>query len=137
MFKSLIHISNLAKLVIELLQLIRPLQRIHLAFHGVVLCNLVKVLLVLVTVIDANGDTLATEATSAANPVNVGLGVTLLLSVGQVHVRDVKVDDNLDLGHVNTPRKHISSDDHIDFTLAEFVHDEVALLLTHVTEHDR
>lgn len=137
MFKSLIHISNLAKLVIELLQLIRPLQRIHLAFHGVVLCNLVKVLLVLVTVIDANGDTLATETTSAANPVNVGLGVTLLLSVGQVHIGDVKIDDNLDLGHVNTPRKHIGSDDDIDFTLAEFIHDEVSLLLTHVTEHDR
>jgi hypothetical protein len=54
-----------------------------------------------------------------------------------VHIRDVKVDDNLNLRHINTPRKHIGSDDDIDFTLAEFFHDEVALLLTHVTEHDR
>ena len=53
-----------------------------------------------------------------------------------MNIRDVKVDNNLDLWHVDTPSKHICSDDDIDFTFAEFFHDDVALLLTHVAEHD-
>lgn len=50
--------------------------------------------------------------------------------------RNIKVDHNLNLRHINTPSKHISSDDDVDFTLAEFLHHHITLLLAHVTEHD-
>lgn len=128
--------SQIAQLLVQLLQVLGPLKLVHLALHVVVLSNLVKVLLILFTVVDSHSDTLAPETTSAANPVDIGLRVSFPHAVGEMEGGHIKVDDNFDLRHINTPGKHICCDDHVDLTLAEFVHDQVSFLPAHLTEHD-
>ena len=76
---------------------------------------------------EVDGDTLAAEATGAADPVNVELAV-----VGQV-----VVDDERDLLHVDAARPHVRGDEHPAHAAAELLHDGVALRLLHVAVHGR
>ena len=47
---------------------------------------------------------------------------------------DIKIDDQLDSGHVEATREHICSNDHSDFTLAEFVNIFISLRFIHLTK---
>ena len=107
--------SELAQLIIQLFKVLGSLELEHLALHVVVLSDLVQVFLVFFAVIDGDRDTFATEAARTPNPMDVGLRVAASLAIGQVQNRHIKVDHNLDFGNVDAPRKHICSDDDVDF----------------------
>mmetsp|Transcript_27262 Transcript_27262/g.80176 ORF Transcript_27262/g.80176 Transcript_27262/m.80176 type:complete len:208 (-) Transcript_27262:727-1350(-) len=74
---------------------------------------------------EVDGDTLAAEAARAADAVDV------VLAVG----RQVVVDDERDLLHVDAARQEVSCDEHAARPRAELAHDELALLLVHVRVH--
>ncbi len=74
---------------------------------------------------EIDGHTLATEATRAANSVNVQLTI----------VRQVVVDHKWDLLHVNAASPHVRGDEDTAQTAAELLHDCVALGLLHVAVH--
>ncbi|CRK15600.1 hypothetical protein BN1723_010732 [Verticillium longisporum] len=72
-----------------------------------------------------DGDTLATKAAATTNTVDVVLAVA----------RQIVVDDQADLLHVDTTCPNIGRDEHTAVALAEVLHNTVALLLRHVAVH--
>ena len=76
---------------------------------------------------EVDGDTLAAKATAATNTVNVVFSVA----------RQIVVDDERDLLDVNTTRKKVGRDEDTRRACAELLHDDIALLLVHVTVHRR
>ena len=72
---------------------------------------------------EVDGDTLATETTATADTVDVVLPVC----------GEIVVDDKRNLLHVNTTRKQIGGDQDARRAGAELLHQDLALLLVHVT----
>mmetsp|Transcript_70660 Transcript_70660/g.140053 ORF Transcript_70660/g.140053 Transcript_70660/m.140053 type:complete len:208 (-) Transcript_70660:645-1268(-) len=71
---------------------------------------------------EVDGNSLTAEAAAATDAVDV------VLAVG----REVVVDDQRDLLHVNAARKHVGGDEHTRAARAELAHDELTLLLVEV-----
>lgn len=74
---------------------------------------------------EVDSDTLAPEASRPTNPVDVVLSVA----------RQIVVDNQTDLLHIDTARPHVRADQHSAIALSELAHDRVAFLLGHFTVH--
>lgn len=70
--------------------------------------------------------TFTTETTGSADSVDV----VLLLD------RELVVDDEADLLHINSASKEISGDENADSALTELLHDDITFDLVHLTVHD-
>jgi len=76
---------------------------------------------------EVNGNTLTTETTTTTDTVDV------VLAVGG----EIVVDDQRDLLDIDTTGQKVSGDQDTGRTRAELLHDNITLLLVHVTVHGR
>ena len=119
-------------------ELFRPLKCVHLVVHLVLIQNLLQVLFVLISVIDRQRNTLESKSACSANSVQVVLSVANpLVAATSLPRRHIKVDDDLGLGHVNAPSKHVCRDDHAHLSRSELGNHLITLLIAHLTEDDR
>ena len=75
---------------------------------------------------EVDGGTLSAETARATDPVDVAF-----LALGQL-----VVDHEADLLHVDTSGEQVCGDEHAHRARAELLHDDVTLLLVHLTVHD-
>ena len=108
--------------------------------HLIVLHDVVEVLLVNVSVVDGQGDTVRAEAASATDTVEVGLRVSYVLAAIGAWLTcrgHIVVDDELRLRHVDASRDHVGRDQNIDLLVAELLDRFITLLVFHFREHDK
>lgn len=74
---------------------------------------------------EVDGDTFSTETTRSTDSVDVGLFLK----------REIVVDDKIDLMDVDTSGEEIGRDENSGCTSSEFLHDEISVLLGHLTVH--
>merc|ERR1711934_1238764 len=75
---------------------------------------------------EVDGGSSSTVTTCSTNSVNVVLLVSWQLVV----------DDETHLLHINTSGKQVRGDEHSDRALSELLHDNLSLLLLHLSVHD-
>ena len=95
--------------------------------------DLLQVLPVVVSVVDSYRDALGAEAASATDSVQVVFSVSHS-SVAHTLCRHIEVDDDLDLGDIDTSRKQVGSDNDTDLASAELGDHLITLLNAHITE---
>lgn len=108
--------------------MVRPLQLVHPVSHVVELNDLIKPLLVLVSVHDGQGYAVSAEPSGSADSMQVGLHICLL---SLIDCRHIVVDHQLSLRDVDSSGNQVCGDKHLDFLLSELGHDLVSFLLVH------
>ena len=87
------------------------------------------------TVEDCQSDASVTEASRSPDSVHVALVVRVNYPVIRLNGH-IKVDDKLDLAHVEPARQQIRCNDGVDLTLPELLYVLISLFFGHLTEDD-
>lgn len=99
--------------------------------------DIFKGFLVLLSVIDVQGNTFSSESSSSSNPVEIVLVVRDYFPLFTDCCNgDVKVDDQLNFRHVDTSRKEVGGDDSGYLQVPEFLDLFVSFLGIHVSKDD-
>ena len=118
--------------------MIRGFKDLHFVVHLVVVEDLLQVLPVLVTIVNGQSQAKGAKATRPANSVQIVLSVANLLPSLTCHLSwAIKVDNDLNLGHVDASSKHVGGNDDANFTRAELSDHLVTLIRHHVAKDDR
>ena len=115
--------------------MIWALELVHMAAHIIMLDNIIKVLLVNISVVDCQCDTLCSETACSTDSVQVDLRVRDSLVIKLYHWHII-VDNQLCLRYVNTSRDHVRRDQYVDVLVTELFNRRITLLLGHLGEHD-
>ena len=110
-------------------------QWLALALHVIVVKDLIKVNLVLISVVDAHSEALDSESAGSSDSVHIVFKVSMLISTWSL-CWHIEVDNNLDLWHVNTSSEQVSRDDHADLTRAELLNHLISLTGIHISKDD-
>mmetsp|Transcript_24462 Transcript_24462/g.37932 ORF Transcript_24462/g.37932 Transcript_24462/m.37932 type:complete len:205 (+) Transcript_24462:63-677(+) len=97
--------------------------------------NIIEQLLIDVSVPDRKSNSGLAEATASSNSVLVLFDISNLLVVHFLG-RNVVVDHELNLRHIDTSSDNVGSDKHVDLLVSELLHGIVTLFLSHPAEHD-
>lgn len=92
--------------------------------------NLIKVDFFLVTFVNRDRETLHSEAPSSSNPVLICLVVSVSF-VAYSKNRNVKVDYDFDLWHVDASREHICSNENSHFAFPKLLNHFISILWLH------
>lgn len=115
--------------------MVGALEVVEHLFHLEVLYDLVKVLLVRFSIVDCQGNTFLAESSSSTNSVEVGLRVSHGLVIDS-HLRDIVVNDEVNLWYVNTSCHQVGGDEHVNLLFPELLYGLVSELFGHSREHD-
>ena len=117
------------------LEMLRATQLLYGALHIVMSNDIVEVLLVHLTVVKCESDTVDAETSSSTDSMEVCLGIrcsSLTIEGGG----NIIINDELRLKNVNTSGEHVGSNKHVDLLVAELPDGFITLLICHVGEHE-
>ena len=120
-------------------ELLGRFKHVHFVVHLVFVENLLKELTVLIAVINSDCDTSRAKPARTTNPVQVILCITdpFITSTTDSRGRHIKVDNDLNLRHIDTSCQHVRRDNNADFSSPELLNHLISFLVAHLTKYDR
>ena len=126
-------IRNLSE---QFLQVIGTLKLSNLWFIKLIMRNdIVQVLLILVSIINVESDSLSTESTSSTDSVEVSGTICFHLSLNLMGW-NIIVDNKFGFWDVDSSRNQICCYQDIDLLISEFLHGVISFFFCHFGEHN-
>jgi len=114
-----------------------PFEFSDLTLHLEMVDNFFNELFVNISVVNSEGDSWNTESARSSDPMKIHIWVTdCLIGSSDLEHWNIIVDDKLCGWHINTSRKDVGGDQHVNLLLSEFLHGFISFFWRHFRSHD-